>query len=410
MAIPENIEELAHKVRTEIYGRDVREALASSMEATAEVADWSRQVAQAIIDGEFDEAALATEIEQKLTQLEQDYAPTLTSLEQEKVSKSGDTMDGILYLQSEPTDNPNSSNHKTSRIILESYLKSNKPNDHAGDVLQLMWKNHGAKPFIGWWDAATDPDTPELKAWVGAHDLANNPDADPHNHWSIEVSDSNGALQTRMAFPFDQDHTNIKTSSADFTVGYGILRIGGRGGNRDLEFSDSTEIEDNERRFTIRLDNDNNLRFIPRDDNGEPVGSVMFMDRLNSRIGMGTSNPTHQLHIRSANQAVRVEGMSQETMTPLFVLDHADSSRRVFGVQVTNDTDYRFVIEASGAMSWGEGNGRDTHLYRARFGRLATDADLLFTGQKGVMLEDSNGGLWRIKVNTDGTLATINMS
>lgn len=89
MAIPSNIEELAHKVRTEIYGRDVREAIASSMEATADVADWARSVAQAIVDGEFDEAALNTEIENKLTQLEQDYAPKLTALETEVTDARG---------------------------------------------------------------------------------------------------------------------------------------------------------------------------------------------------------------------------------------------------------------------------------------------------------------------------------
>src|SRR5690606_12263644 len=83
MAIPQNIEELARKVRTEIYGRDVREALATSMEATAEVAEWSREVAQQIIDGSFDGTALELEIERKLKELEEQYAPKLTNLETE---------------------------------------------------------------------------------------------------------------------------------------------------------------------------------------------------------------------------------------------------------------------------------------------------------------------------------------
>ncbi|GGN54811.1 M14 family zinc carboxypeptidase [Oceanobacillus indicireducens] len=83
MAIPERIEELAHKVRTEIYGRDVREALATSMEATAEVAEWSRQVAQNILDGKFDEGELNTEIERKLNDLERRYAPDLGNLKNE---------------------------------------------------------------------------------------------------------------------------------------------------------------------------------------------------------------------------------------------------------------------------------------------------------------------------------------
>lgn len=101
MSIPSNIEELAHKVRTEIYGRDVREALATSMEATAEVAEWSRQVAQQIIDGEFDEAELSTEIERKLNELEQEYAPELTNIKNEvedargNESTLGNRLDGF---------------------------------------------------------------------------------------------------------------------------------------------------------------------------------------------------------------------------------------------------------------------------------------------------------------------------
>ncbi|WP_079709939.1 SGNH/GDSL hydrolase family protein [Paraliobacillus ryukyuensis] len=89
MAVPTNIEELAHDVRNAIYGSQVREAIASSMEATADVADWARQVAQDIVDGKFDEGLLATEIENKLTQLEQDYAPTLTALETEITDARG---------------------------------------------------------------------------------------------------------------------------------------------------------------------------------------------------------------------------------------------------------------------------------------------------------------------------------
>lgn len=83
MAVPENIEELAHLVRTAIHGREVRESLASSMEATADVADWSRKVAQEIIDGNFNEGELYTEIERKLNELEADYAPDLNGLKTE---------------------------------------------------------------------------------------------------------------------------------------------------------------------------------------------------------------------------------------------------------------------------------------------------------------------------------------
>src|SRR5690625_4709981 len=88
MAIPEIIEQLAHQVRTEIYGRDVREALATSMEVTAEVAEWSREVAQQIIDGSFDEGELNTEIERKLNELEQEYAPKLSKVSNKLIEEA----------------------------------------------------------------------------------------------------------------------------------------------------------------------------------------------------------------------------------------------------------------------------------------------------------------------------------
>lgn len=100
MSIPQEIEELAHKVRSEIYGRDVREAIATSIEATAEVAEWSREVAQQIVDGSFDEGALNTAIEQKLNDLEQQYAPNLTNLESEIENARGNESSLVNRLNS----------------------------------------------------------------------------------------------------------------------------------------------------------------------------------------------------------------------------------------------------------------------------------------------------------------------
>lgn len=104
----------------------------------------------------------------------------------------------------------------TNRIVLESWEKSNNLNDHAGDLIQLMWRDSQAKPFIGWWDYTGEE--PILKAWIGAHQVAND-GASFHKHLSIETADLSGQMQTRMDFDFDKDTTEIKTSSANFTVG-----------------------------------------------------------------------------------------------------------------------------------------------------------------------------------------------
>ncbi|WP_079708628.1 SGNH/GDSL hydrolase family protein [Paraliobacillus ryukyuensis] len=116
MAVPTNIEELAHDVRNAIYGSQVREAIASSMEATADVADWARQVAQDIVDGKFDEGLLATEIESKLNQLEQDYAPTLTDLEIEITDARGSFADLAARLLSMSNNISNLSDQVDGKI------------------------------------------------------------------------------------------------------------------------------------------------------------------------------------------------------------------------------------------------------------------------------------------------------
>lgn len=82
MAIPEKIKKLAHQVRSAIYGKEVRESIAESMELTAYVADEAKEVTQQLIDGSFDTGELNTQIEQRLSNLETEYAPRLTTAEQ----------------------------------------------------------------------------------------------------------------------------------------------------------------------------------------------------------------------------------------------------------------------------------------------------------------------------------------
>lgn len=123
-----------------------------------------------------------------------------------------------------PEDSTGLPERATNRLRIDSWERSNFANGRAGDAIALHWMRPEAKAFIGWWDT-TDPENPICKAWVGAHDKANNPEAAPHQHFSVEVTDSAGHMQTRFAIPYDKDHTNITTSSADFTVVGGDLRV-----------------------------------------------------------------------------------------------------------------------------------------------------------------------------------------
>lgn len=61
MTIPKKIEELAHKIRTAIYGKDVREALASGIEAAGETAENARKKSE-------ETASRQTELETRFEQ------------------------------------------------------------------------------------------------------------------------------------------------------------------------------------------------------------------------------------------------------------------------------------------------------------------------------------------------------
>ncbi|WP_163583277.1 hypothetical protein [Gracilibacillus saliphilus] len=76
------------QLREKMNGIDVRESLARTAEITSIVADTAKvsadeaiAITQSLLDGTFDDAELATAIEEKLNQLEKDYAPNLTTLQ-----------------------------------------------------------------------------------------------------------------------------------------------------------------------------------------------------------------------------------------------------------------------------------------------------------------------------------------
>lgn len=94
-------EELAKFILEKMKGEHTREAMARSLLKANEVAEWAREVAQQLIDGSFDEGALNTAIEQKLNDLETEYAPQLSTIKNEVEDARGsdqtlgDRLDGV---------------------------------------------------------------------------------------------------------------------------------------------------------------------------------------------------------------------------------------------------------------------------------------------------------------------------
>lgn len=249
-------------------------------------------------------------------------------------------------------------NQRSNRIILEAWERSNSDNNRAGDVMELRWRTPYAKAFIGWWDY-TDPDKPVMKAWMGAHDEANAPAAPPHRHWSIEVADESGQMQTRFAVPYDQDHTNITTSSADFSVGWGALRVA----NGPLEFTTGTDGLPDEQRWRFESTDEAARNFrITGHPNASTTHTVMKFHRDTGYITFGSDHAAERLlHVRAPSAAAVIEGTAT-TNTGLVLLRHNGPQRRVIQTEVHGDSAPRFSIEANGAMSWGDGASRPLSL------------------------------------------------
>lgn len=176
-----------------------------------------------------------------------------------------------------PSDASGLPERSTNRLQVDSWERSNRKNGRAGDAISLHWMRPEAKPFIGWWDS-TDPENPVCKAWLGAHDEANNPEAAPHRHFSIEVTDSSGQMQTRLGIPYDRDHTNITTSSADFTVRAGTLRVAQ---SAQLQFSTDIEAKHGGR-WEVSLSKSEDLEITYSDSSQSSLEPVA---RLNAATG-----------------------------------------------------------------------------------------------------------------------------
>lgn len=178
-----------------------------------------------------------------------------------------------------PADSAGLPQRATKRLRVDSWEKSNRANRRAGDAIALHWMRPEAKAFIGWWDSS-DPDNPECKAWLGAHDEANNPAAVPHRHFSIEVTDATGQMQTRLGIPYDKDHTNITTTSADFTVVGGKMRIPS---NSRLEFSADKHGEDGSR-WQVRRTTDGGLSLLYYASPGSDPERIVRINPATNRI------------------------------------------------------------------------------------------------------------------------------
>lgn len=128
-------------------------------------------------------------------------------------------------------------------------LSSTQPELSASTLIKMDCPADTSKPALLWYDSAYVG-----KIALVAHDYLHFPWR-RHQHFSLEVSDNSGAIQTRFEFPWGVDTIQIQNHSADFQINDGYFAVGDKYqagtaemngnmwiyGNARLQLNDETE-------------------------------------------------------------------------------------------------------------------------------------------------------------------------
>lgn len=261
-----------------------------------------------------------------------------------KASKNGDMFTGPLVVAS-PTSTKSiditSTNagglnvsDSTGRINLHSYQKAQQNNDsnsntqqaHYGEVIRIDLEHRQAKGAIAIRENYLGaPEGARSVAWLVAHGESN--DSTPqnpvwHNHFSIELPDENGALQTSLEFPFapyNQPNAfgmpmadRYVRSVVPLLAASNMYIEGDNATNKNIYFSSKKYKNEGGKRWGLQTDNTteagsnagSDFRINSYDDAGVFVRTAMYIKRSNGYVGLQTSGPTRMLDVNS--DAIRI--------------------------------------------------------------------------------------------------------
>jgi len=263
----------------------------------------------------------------------ENFAKLIDLFGQFLVSEAGLELPKDLKLLSSDEGGLNDSD-STSRLILESYQKAQKNNQsgteaaHYGELIRMVAKHQQAKAAIAIQEGYINPESePRTVAWLVAHGEAN--DSTPenpvwHNHFSIELPDENGQLQTIFEFPFaPADVPNafglpmndmMARSTNKLVAGNQGLYIEGKpGADRSIKFGSGKYAKDEDRRWSIGADTSaetgaqkgSDFRINRYKDDGTFWDTVFFINRSGGRIGIGCNDPTRILDVNGDTMRLR---------------------------------------------------------------------------------------------------------
>jgi hypothetical protein len=356
-----------------------------------------------------------------------------------KLEVSGGPLTGSLDVLSNYAGGDNQSD-STNRVTLHSHQKAQlhaadgvSPG-HFGEVLRIDIEKSSAKGAIAFREHYTGAGDPRTVAWLVAHGRSNDDPNIWHNHFSVEIPDENGMLQTALEFPFaPRDVANgfgmplashyTRSTRKFIASNNGITVEGQAGSDRNIHFSSGAYGPDQERRWSIQTDSaseaggnaGSNFRISRRSDLGNFIDSPLYIQRSTGNVGVGNvTSPSARLHVERSNDGpvalVRNTNAAGNTV-PNIGLDAQTATSRILQGGLQSDTIKRISIEASGLIEWGPGGGvtRDTNIYRAAAATLATDSNVAVkTAGRGIQVaEGSNAKMGTATVsNGSVTVAT----
>lgn len=312
----------------------------------------------------------------------------------------------------------------TPRINVYSYQRAST---HSFGEIQRMWlMRKDSKAMLAWYgpqltgtqthgyDEDRNAETSGVSwkpwAWIGAHYEAND-HGSTHGHWSMEVPDTTGALQTRFEILFADrttgeiglDKTFIMTNDADFIVrqsgGESLRVVAPAGTERKIEFMGDSFGTDATRRWKIRTTSTaesgsnagSDFELVRYDDSGVVQSATFIVKRSNGFIGVGSAltDITAQITSRTAGTANALFAVSAEgtATVPVVQIHTTTTTKRAFDYRLAADSVSRIRMDASstgGTITFGDGTTADTNLYRSAANTLKTDDKLITAVGLGV--------------------------
>lgn len=317
---------------------------------------------------------------------------------------------GLQVVSSYPSDDVDGGTDGTGRLNLYSYQRSNAYS--FGETIRNFLMRWDAKAMTAWYGPVNGYDVngnPNAGSWgpwtwTGSHYEAND-HASIHGHWEVEVPDSTGALQGRLAIKFANtttgvvglDKSQINTNISDFhfqahgldhtgTYQEQFFRITGSAGyEKPIEWNNNDDGLTAARRWKLAATAEaetgsnagTNLSLFRYDDTGTLLDNPLIIQRSNGKVTIGgTSGTANGLTVNSAS-GVGITVNVTNTGGQAYLAVGADVTARAVQGEVSGDTTVRFVTQVDGTMNWGDGtDARDTNLYRSGANVLRTDDSL----------------------------------